>query len=261
MVCSPDYVDMLLEQYDGIACMIHAALAEGQHTDPDKSVLTRADVKLDHPETYMGGSDLKEFEVFVAGILRWLRMNCLLGETSIEMQVDYIGTHLTGEAQEWLYRNVEQFDHQVCDWTLETVVQRLQRRFLHTLTHHHASNKFDMVSQGTKTIQEVLNDLKKYATWMIHLPNVYMFCKRFILACMTNYAMKCWKKGYNTEFSTINQLYETACMIEEASHYNHRMQCAKNAHTPASNTKPTAYKTQLLMGQSRTVIGRENIVL
>ena len=36
----PDHVDMPSEQYDGIACMIRAALAEGQHTDPDKSVLT-----------------------------------------------------------------------------------------------------------------------------------------------------------------------------------------------------------------------------
>ena len=36
----PDYINMPLEQYNGIAHMIHAALAEGQHTDPDKSVLT-----------------------------------------------------------------------------------------------------------------------------------------------------------------------------------------------------------------------------
>ena len=43
----------------------------------------------------MGGSDLEEFEVFIAGILRWLKMNCLLGETSIKMQVNYLGTRLT----------------------------------------------------------------------------------------------------------------------------------------------------------------------
>ena len=102
-----NYVDMPLEQYDGIARMIPTALAKGQHTDPDKSVLTRAGVKLDHPETYVGSSDLKEFEVFIAGILRWLKMNCLLGETSVDMQVDYLGTCLTGEVQEWFYRNIE----------------------------------------------------------------------------------------------------------------------------------------------------------
>ena len=98
------------------------------------------------------------------------------------------------------------------------VVQGLQWRSLHTLTHHHMSNKFDTVSQGTKTIQEVLNDLKKYAAWMIHLPNKYTFCKWFISALCDLLGYEVLKKGYNAEFSTIDQLYETACMIEEASH-------------------------------------------
>ena len=63
----PNHVDAPSKQYDGIARMIRAALAKGQNTDPDKSVLTQAGVKLDHPETYVGGSDLEEFEVFIAG--------------------------------------------------------------------------------------------------------------------------------------------------------------------------------------------------
>ena len=35
----PVIIDMPSEKYDGIVCMIHAMLAKGQHTDPDKSVL------------------------------------------------------------------------------------------------------------------------------------------------------------------------------------------------------------------------------
>ena len=103
------------------------------------------------------------------------------------------------------------------------VVQGLQRRFLHTLTHHHISNLFDMVCQVTKTVQEVLNDLKKYAAQMIHPPDIYMFRKQFVSALHDLLCNEVLKKGYNAEFSTIDQLYETACMIEEASHYNHGM--------------------------------------
>ena len=95
--------------------------------DPEKSMLAKVGVKLAHPETYAGGSDLEEFEVFVAGILRWLKMNSLLGPTSTSMQVGYLGTCLMGEAQEWFYHNVERFDRQVPDWTLETVIQGLQK--------------------------------------------------------------------------------------------------------------------------------------
>ena len=139
-------------------------------------------------------------------------------------------------------------------------MQGLQRRFLHTLTHHHASNKFDTVSPGTKTIQEVLNHLKKYAAQMIHPPDVYMFCKRFILALHDLLCNEVLKKGYNAEFSTIDQLYETACMIEEASCYNHRIRHTENAHTAASHIKPTAPKALLPTAQSRTIVGRENVV-
>ena len=84
----------------------------------------------------------------------------------------------------------------------------------------------DTVSQGNKTVQEVLNDLKKYAAWMIHLPNVYTFHKQFVSALRDLLHNEVLKKGYNAEFSTINQLYETAHMIEEASCYNHGMRCA-----------------------------------
>ena len=74
---------------------------------PEKSVLAKVGIKLAHPEAYMGGSDLKEFEVFIAGILRWLKMNSLLGPTSMSMQVGYLGTRLMGKVQEWFYHNVE----------------------------------------------------------------------------------------------------------------------------------------------------------
>ena len=89
---------------------------------------------------------------------------------------------------------------------------------------------------------------------------MYMFHKRFILALRDSLCNEVLKEGYNTEFSTIDRLYETACMIEEASHYNHGMQCAENAHTAVSNTKPAVHKTLLPTGQLRTVVGRENVV-
>ena len=87
-----------------------------------------------------------------------------------------------------------------------------------------------------------------------------MFHKWFISALCDSLCNEVLKKGYNAEFSTIDQLYETAHMIEEASCYNHGMQCAENPHTAASNTKPAAHKTLLLTAQLRTVVGRENVV-
>jgi hypothetical protein len=107
--------------------MIRIALTDPVDIDLNKSPLARAGVKLKHLEAYSGGSDRKEFEGFVANILRWLKMNYLLRLTSMDLQVSYKGTCLTGEAQEWFHQNIEHFDRHVRDWTLETVVQGLQK--------------------------------------------------------------------------------------------------------------------------------------
>jgi hypothetical protein len=63
----------------------------------------RAGVKLKLMEAYSGGSDLEEFEGFVANILRWLKINYLLGPANMDLQVNYMGTYLTGKAQEWFH--------------------------------------------------------------------------------------------------------------------------------------------------------------
>ena len=125
-------------------------------------------------------------------------------------------------------------------------MQGLRGRFLHTLTYHHASNKFDTVPQGTKITQEVLNDLKKYAAWMIQPPNIYTFCKQFVSTLCDFLCNEVLKKGYNAKFSTINQLYETAHMIEEASCYNHRMRHAKQSTYSSEQCKAHCIQTSTL---------------
>jgi hypothetical protein len=199
--------------------MIHIALANATDMDPYKSLLVRADagVKLKHLEAYSRGSDLEEFKSFMASILRWLKMNYLLGPTSMDLQVSYKGTCLTGEAQEWFHQNVECFDCQVHDWTLETVVQWLQKRFLRTLTYYHTLNKFDAVTQGTKTVQELMNELNKSTARMIQQPDDHTLWQRFVSVLHDTLCNVVLKKGYNAETSSLEALCDTPHMIEETS--------------------------------------------
>ena len=74
--------------------------------------------------------------------------------------------------------------------------------------HHHMSNKFDTTYQGMKTIQDLLNELKKYSTWMIHPPDVYTFHKWFVSALRDTLCNEVLKKGYTAKFSTIEQIFE-----------------------------------------------------
>jgi hypothetical protein len=210
--------------------MIRIALADAVDMDPEKSPLEKAGVKINHPEPYSGGSDLEEFEGRIANILRWLKMNYLLGPTSTELQVSYLGTCLTGEAQEWFHRNVPRFDRQVRDWTLEMVIQGLQKRFLHTLTYHHTSNLFDVVMQGTRTVQELMNELTKYAARMIQQPDEYTLRRRFVSALRETLCNEVLNKGYNAETSSLDALCDTARMIKEASRYNQGMRIPQLTH-------------------------------
>ena len=124
------------------------------------------------------------------------------------------------------------------------VMQGLQKR-LHTLMYHHGLNKFDMVAQGSKTIQELMDDLTKYATQMIQLPDDYTFQWWSVSALQETLHKEVLKKGYNTESSLIDQLYKTAHMIEEPFHYNVGMQQADSTATTAASTPQLALNKQM----------------
>jgi hypothetical protein len=134
------------------------------------------------PEQYSDSSKLEDFEVFMSNILHWLKINGMLHATSSELQLIFLGTCLTGKAQEWYMHNVESSTCIVQQWNLEITILSLQHRFLPMLTHRHVASDFDMVHQGNGTVQELYNLITKLADQMIHLPNNYTFRQRFIEA-------------------------------------------------------------------------------
>ena len=101
--------------------------------------------------------------MFITGILQWLWLHCLLGVKYTDTQVQFLGTRLKGNASEWFTRNVECPNRPIRDWSLESVIKGLQKQFLHLLTHRQASNKFDTIEQGQKMVQELIQELIKYA--------------------------------------------------------------------------------------------------
>ena len=105
-------------------------------------------MSIPSPKEYSGSPDLEVFETFITGILRWLKLNGLLGEDNVNFQVEYLGIRLKGNALEWYTRNVERHDRRIKNWSLEAVIEGLQKHFLNTLTHRQASNKFEMIEQG-----------------------------------------------------------------------------------------------------------------
>ena len=130
-------------------------------------------LNISPPEEYSGSSDLEVYETFVTGVLRWLRLHGLLGVKYTETQVQFLGMQLKGNTSEWFTRNVERPDWPIRDWSLESVIEGLQKRFLNSLTHRQVSNKFNTIEQGQKTVQELIQELTKYAARMVQYPDDY----------------------------------------------------------------------------------------
>ena len=82
---------------------------------------------------------------------------------------------LKGNASEWFTRNVECPDRPIRDWSLESVIEGLQKRLLNLLTHRQVLNKFDTIEQGQKTVQELIQKLTKYTAQMVQYLDNYLF--------------------------------------------------------------------------------------
>ena len=79
------------DYHDPIMRMLHSALEESWEDDPDDSIVTRMRLNISPPEEYSGSSDLKVYETFVTGVLRWLKLHGLLGAKYTKTQVQFLG--------------------------------------------------------------------------------------------------------------------------------------------------------------------------
>jgi len=164
--------------------MVHEAREANKGLSPENTILARIGTRMPHPESYSGEPDLKRFQVFIAGLLRWLSMNQLLGSDP-EMtliQLRYLGTCLMGNVQEWYIRNIESWDRTTWSWTLESALEGMQKYFLHALTHRQASISYETTRQGRGTVQDLLNRLTKFAARMVEPPGPYTQRKQFLAA-------------------------------------------------------------------------------
>jgi hypothetical protein len=100
------------------------------------------------------------------------------------------------------------------------VIVGLQDRFLHTLTHHQAVAKWELIEQRKCTIQEHLNELTKYAARMLYHPDLYSFRWQFIRSLQPSLCTGVTRFSWTAEEHTLGQLVKMASRIEHAGQYD-----------------------------------------
>ena len=106
------------------------------------------------------------------------------------------------------------------------------------MTIRQASNKFDTIEQGKHTVQELYQDLTKYAARMVQYPDEYS-CRRWLIAALRPSLQKeVLRRGITAEFSSIEDILEKAKDIEDSSWYDIGSRNANDGNDVAT----TAYK-------------------
>ncbi|KIJ26721.1 hypothetical protein M422DRAFT_272181 [Sphaerobolus stellatus SS14] len=106
----------------------------------EKSPLAKAEVKVIPPDKYSGEQSFEALETFVKG------------------------TRLEGKALEWFNKTVKPRKYQGTPMDLEQVVTGLYDQYIPSLARHEVSNKFDLIEQGTLSVQEFATELELYAS-------------------------------------------------------------------------------------------------
>ena len=115
--------------------------------------------------------------------------------------------------------------------------------------HRQVSNKFNTIKQGQKTVQELIQELTKYAAWMVQYLDDYSFRRRLIATLRPSLQKEVLHRGITTEFSSMQDLLEKAKDIEVSSRYDIRSQLSVEA------THNNAYANQNMVKSSKRMIG------
>ncbi|KIJ31039.1 hypothetical protein M422DRAFT_267360 [Sphaerobolus stellatus SS14] len=210
----------MTSEYSSIQQMVRQALQNASLEDePEKSFLAKASVKMGNPPTYGSECNLEKFENWVASILRFLSMYNLLRPRVSKIQLQLLGQCLTDEAQEWFYRQVEQFDREVKHWDLESVLMGLQKWFMPTLSLNKVAISYDHLMQGSMNVQQLHQQLTKLAKQMVELPDAYSYQRWFMNALKPSIREEVLGKGFTAEFSKIDELMEQAVIVDNAKCY------------------------------------------
>ena len=102
---------------------------------------------------------------------------------------------------------------------------------MNSLTHRQASNKFDTIEQGQKTVQELIQELTKYAARMVQYLDDYSFRRWLIATLRPSLQKEVLCRGITVEFSSMQDILEKAKDIEDSSRYDIRSQMSvETAH-------------------------------
>ena len=86
--------------------------------------------------------------------------------------------------------------------------------------HRQASNKFDTIEQGQKTVQELIQELTKHVAQMVQYLDDYLLRRWLIAALRPSLQKEVLHRGITAEFSSMQDILEKVKDIEDSLWYD-----------------------------------------
>jgi hypothetical protein len=122
---------------------------------------------------------------------------------------------------------------------------------LHKHTALAAQSKYKNMTQGSKSVQTLFEDLMEEADRLVCFPSSYELSIRFIEALRKDIRQEIHKRGYYAEDTPIGRLLEVACHIEESEAYERRFAQLHGADRNSSSNPAPKSKEAVVTDHSR----------
>jgi hypothetical protein len=156
--------------------LVHDRVSHKQGPLPDIK-----NIRVSPPEKYNREDDIKKFNTWLAGLLRWFRVYNVTRDYKDSMRVDLCGTTLAGLAATWYVVEVEVWNRRINKWIFEDLICELYKRFIHEATAQNAATSYQKTKYScAKGALAFFNDLQCHANRMVQPLDEYLMKRKFL---------------------------------------------------------------------------------
>src|SRR6202050_4296826 len=175
-------------------------------------------IRIPPLDKYSGEDDIEKFNVWLTGLLRWMRGHNVTGPKKNILQVDLCGTTLTSMAATWYTDNVEAWNQKVKSWTFERLICELYKQFIHEVMAQNAATSYKKTRYShAKEALAYYNDLRRHTSRMVQPPDKYSLKRKFLEGLpedlVENLLKSCCVSG---EYTPLNRLLEEVKAMESS---------------------------------------------
>jgi hypothetical protein len=141
-----------------------------------------------------------------------------------KLRIQILGQSLKGKALKHFTNEAEMAQHAMRTLDFKEMILSLQDRYYRNAMVLVAANKFERLTQGTRDVQGLADELRLQANRMAEMPSDYTIRRRFIQALKPEISKWILRNGRNPENLHLAELIEAARNYKDTEEYEHTMQ-------------------------------------